>query len=203
MAFPLWLLSNILFFMVIRYGAYFLSLTGGCLLLSNVLFASVRNAVPADLRFQSKALVLHYDWCFWLVLFTGLLCEVLTIMILFMDLRFPEEIAIFFGIDILQDYEDYYADPAELGLVPPKVIAGTSEDAEGSFLRRSSQQEVCALRKRTASSRFQRSSQRRPLPTPRDTERLIKGQTKRASELPVYENLNLTRYGSIGGVLEK
>ncbi|CAL1264848.1 unnamed protein product [Larinioides sclopetarius] len=198
MAFPLWLLSNILFFMVIRYGAYFLSLTGGCLLLSNVLFASVRNAVPADLRFQSKALVLHYDWCFWLVLFTGLLCEVLTIMILFMDLRFPEEIAIFFGIDILQDYEDYYADPAELGLVPPKVIAGTSEDAEGSFLRRSSQQEVCALRKRTASSRFQRSSQRRPLPTPRDTERLIKGQTKRASELPVYENLNLTRFDPIG-----
>ncbi|GFS47752.1 dual oxidase maturation factor 1 [Trichonephila inaurata madagascariensis] len=109
MAFPLWLLSNILFFMVIRYGAYFLSLTGGCLLLTNLLFASIRNAVPVDLRFQSRPLVLHYDWCFWLVLFTGLLCELLAVIIIFMDLRFPEEIAVFFGIDILQDYEDYYA----------------------------------------------------------------------------------------------
>ncbi|GFY45518.1 uncharacterized protein TNIN_165431 [Trichonephila inaurata madagascariensis] len=48
------------------------------------------------------------------------------------------------------------------------------------------------------SSRFQRSSQRRPAPAPRDTQRLIKGQTKRASELPVYENLNLTRFDPIG-----
>ncbi|GFU18395.1 dual oxidase maturation factor 1 [Trichonephila clavipes] len=195
MAFPLWLLSNILFFMVIRYGAYFLSLTGGCLLLTNLLFVSIRNAVPVDLRFQSRPLVLHYDWCFWLVLFTGLLCELLAAIIIFMDLRFPEEIAMFFGIDILQDYEDYYADPAELGLVPPEVVAGTSGDREGTFLRRAAAhtQDVCALRKRTMSSRFQRSSQRRPAPAPRDTQRLIKGQTKRASELPVYENLNLTR----------
>ncbi|GFY66734.1 dual oxidase maturation factor 1 [Trichonephila inaurata madagascariensis] len=173
MAFPLWLLSNILFFMVIRYGAYFLSLTGGCLLLTNLLFASIRNAV-----------------------FYGLLA----VIIIFMDLRFPEEIAVFFGIDILQDYEDYYADPAELGLVPPEVVAGTSGDREGTFLRRAAAhtQDVCALRKRTMSSRFQRSSQRRPAPAPRDTQRLIKGQTKRASELPVYENLNLTRFDPIG-----
>lgn len=33
----------------------------------------------------------------------------LVAIIIFMDLRFPEEIAIFFGTDILQDYEDYYA----------------------------------------------------------------------------------------------
>lgn len=71
MAFPLWLLSNILFFMVIRYGAYFLSLTGGCLLLANLLFVSIRNAVPVELHFQSQPLVLHYGWCFWLVLATG------------------------------------------------------------------------------------------------------------------------------------
>ncbi|KAG8183360.1 hypothetical protein JTE90_008263 [Oedothorax gibbosus] len=190
MAFPLWLLSNILFFMVIRYGAYLLSLTGGCLLLANILFVSIRNAVPVELRFQSKPLVLHYGWCFWMVLATGILCELLAAIIIFMDLRFPDEISEFFGIDILQDYEDYYADPAELGLIPPEVVAGTSENNERTFLRRAPQ-EVCTLRKRTMSSRFQRASQRRPVPTPRD--RLIKGQTQRASELPVYENLNLAR----------
>ncbi|GIX97150.1 dual oxidase maturation factor 1, partial [Caerostris extrusa] len=198
MAFPLWLLSNILFFMVIRYGAYFLSLTGGCLLLTNVLFDCIRNAVPPDIRFQSHPLTLRYGWCFWLVLFTGLLCEVVAAIVLFMDLRFPEQIAVFFGLDILQDYEDYYADPTELGLLPPEVVAGTSGQSEGNFLRRASHQEVCALRKRTASSRFQRSSQRRPVPAPRDDQRIIKGQTKRASELPVYENLNLIRFDTIG-----
>lgn len=71
MAFPLWLLSNILFFMVIRYGAYYLSLTGGCLLLSNFLFATIRNAVPVEIYLESQPLKLHYGWCFWLVLFTG------------------------------------------------------------------------------------------------------------------------------------
>ncbi|GBO04566.1 Dual oxidase maturation factor 1 [Araneus ventricosus] len=91
MAFPLWLLSNILFFMVIRYGAYFLSLTGGCLLLSNVLFASVRNDVPLDLRFQSKALVLHYDWCFWLVLFTDTFRPRNSVLLKSGNLRKPDD----------------------------------------------------------------------------------------------------------------
>ncbi|XP_035207012.1 dual oxidase maturation factor 1-like isoform X2 [Stegodyphus dumicola] len=190
MAFPLWLLTNILFFMVIRYGAYFLSLTGGCLLLANILFASIRNAVPVEIRFDSKPLVLHYGWCFWLVLFTGLLCEVLVVIIIFMDLRFPEEIAVFFGTNILQDYEDYYVDPAQLGLIPPEVVAGTSSQIDGASQKRSSQ-EVYTLRKRTMSTRFQRSSQRHPNPMPR--QRIAKGQTKRASELPVYENLSLMR----------
>ncbi|XP_071034974.1 dual oxidase maturation factor 1 [Parasteatoda tepidariorum] len=196
LAFPLWLLSNILFFMVIRYGAYFLSLTGGCLLLANVLFCFIRNPVPVELHFQSKPLVLHYGWCYWLVLFTGILCELLTIIIIFMDLRYPEELSEFFGTDILQDYEDFYVDPVELGLIPPEIKAGPSPDY-GTVSRRPSQ-EVYALRKRTMSSRFQRASQRRPMPTPRDKERLIKGQTVRASELPVYENLNLTRFDPIG-----
>lgn len=199
MAFPLWLLSNILFFMVIRYGAYYLSLTGGCLLLTNLLFATIRNAVPVAIRFQSKPLTLHYGWCFWLVLFTGLLCELLVAIIIFMDLRYPEEIAIFFGTDILQDYEDYYADPVELGLIPPEVVAGSSTEYGSIQIDKRPSQEVYTLRKRTMSSRFQRASARRPIPTPRDvSKRMVKGQTMRASQLPIYENLNLMKFDTIG-----
>lgn len=195
-AFPLWILSNILFCMVIRYGAYYLALTGGCLVLTVLLFASIRNAVPVSIRFESKPLELHYNWCYWLVLFTGFFCLQLSVVIIFMDLRYPEEIATFFGIDVLQDYEDYYADPVELGLAPPEIRAGPSRETEADSKEKSTK-EVYTLRKRTMSTRFQRSSQRRPVPAPRQ-HHVVKGQAKRTSELPVYENLDLMRFDPIG-----
>lgn len=208
MAFPLWLLSCILFFMVIRYGAYFLALTGSCLLLTNILFSSIRNAVPLVPRFDSKPLHLHYSWCYYLVLITGILCLLLAAVILFMDLRHPEVIATFFGIDILHDYEDFYADPVELGTSPPTVTteASTSEDAEKGDQQRSSQ-ELFVLRKRTVStrlSRFQRASQKRPIPLPRkmvspEQPKEEEGEGKPENvKVPVYENINLTRFDPIG-----
>ncbi|XP_013403434.2 dual oxidase maturation factor 1 [Lingula anatina] len=111
LAFPLWIICNILFFMVIRYGSYFLFFTGSCMVLANILYASIRNPTELVIPWEEAVMEFHYGWCFWLCLITGVLSIVFSMIILFMDLRFPSEISTFFGVDVLQDWEEYYADP--------------------------------------------------------------------------------------------
>ncbi len=77
LAFPLYLLSNILFQMVIQYGALFLMLTGSSLLAGNILYSSIRNPIPLKIPFnvymgkETTYLEPHYSWCFYLNLFNG------------------------------------------------------------------------------------------------------------------------------------
>lgn len=39
---------------------------------------------------------------------SGVMCATASLIILFMDLRYPDLIATFFGVDALQDYEEFY-----------------------------------------------------------------------------------------------
>ncbi|XP_033120578.1 dual oxidase maturation factor 1-like [Anneissia japonica] len=115
-AFPLWLLSNILFFMVLRYGAYFLMLTGGSLLTGNIIYSSIRyGSQPLAIPFvtyddPTAKLEFHKGPHFMLCLFTGLISFICGLVILIMDMQFPQVIATFFNIDVLQDFEDTYAE---------------------------------------------------------------------------------------------
>lgn len=43
-------------------------------------------------------------------LMNGILCIIIGIITLIADLRLPDETAEFFGNDVLQSYEDYFAD---------------------------------------------------------------------------------------------
>lgn len=109
-AFPLWLLANILFFMVIRNGAYFLMLTGGSLLTANILYAGIRYGFqPMVIPFTAeKMLHFHKGATFYLCMVAGLIAFLSGIVILFMDFNYPLEIAAFFGVDPLQDFEDTF-----------------------------------------------------------------------------------------------
>lgn len=186
-AFPLWLLSNILFFMVIRYGAYYLSLTGACMVMANIIFVSIRNHIPLVIPMGTEKISLHYGWSFWLNLLTGIACIILGFVILFLDLRYPEEISSFFSLDVLKDYEDFYADPGALDIkITPKI--NLSEPSPSTTQGKEKSEELYGMRKRTLSIRFQRGSFRVPTPTPR------KGISE---ELPVYENLGLQRFDTI------
>ncbi|KAG1674998.1 Dual oxidase maturation factor 1 [Nymphon striatum] len=123
---PLWILSNILMFMVIRYAAFFMGLTGTSMVLSCIVYSCVRN--PGDvfsIRFEEEMLKPTLGWCFYATLITGAACIFVAIVVLFMDLRFPDQIATFFGVDALQDYEEYYVDSNE-GKVP-EISLGPSE----------------------------------------------------------------------------
>ena len=70
-AFASWLLMNILLVTVPRYGAYTMLLTGGLMLLTNILYHVHTPTRPLIIRFEDTILSFHYGWCFWLVLGTG------------------------------------------------------------------------------------------------------------------------------------
>ncbi|CAG5134840.1 unnamed protein product, partial [Candidula unifasciata] len=132
LAFPLWILSNILFFVLLRYGAYFLALTGLAMITSNIIWATLRN--PLDLRIPFTAhdvLDFSYGSSFWVCLVTGIICIVLGIIIFLVDKLWPTHAAVFFGVDVLQDSENILVEEEE----EPTTVVGTPED--GSSKRES------------------------------------------------------------------
>ncbi|KAK6169115.1 hypothetical protein SNE40_020229 [Patella caerulea] len=108
LAFPLWILSNILFFVLLRYGAYFLVMTGISMVTSNILWSSIRNFNdPLIIPFTDEhKLEFVYGPSYFVCLITGVICMVLGIIVWILDLRFPAAIATFFNVDVLQDSED-------------------------------------------------------------------------------------------------
>lgn len=177
-AFPLWILSNILFFMVIRYGSYFLTLTGCSLIIANILFASIRNFIPLEIPIGTEKLVLKYGWSFWLTLFTGIICIILGITILLLDLRNPDTISTFFGIDVLQDYEDFYIEVENENIKAEAKPESEEITYEG----------LHNMRKRSIYVKLQQRAFQRPIPKPRHFVE---------EEQPVYENFGASSFNTI------
>nr|XP_027199462.1 LOW QUALITY PROTEIN: dual oxidase maturation factor 1-like [Dermatophagoides pteronyssinus] len=162
---------NILFQTVIYYGSLWIIFTGISLLSANfiVIFYS-HCSIPLTLAFDNGFLITHYSWCFYINLINGILCIIIGIITLIADLRLPDETAEFFGNDVLQSYEDYFADPQDNDDVNEfnnihstsdnevllrrkqingeKVITHQEKTIEGGVTR--------GLKKRTLSNRFSR-----------------------------------------------
>jgi hypothetical protein len=112
-ALPLWLLSMILFKMVIRYGAYFSLLTGLSMLSSNAIWAGFQNPNPLVIPFEDGHLKFTWGWSFWLCVFTGMLCCTIGIVVVILNHFCAEQLSDFFGVDITQDLEEFYVDQTE------------------------------------------------------------------------------------------
>ena len=69
--FILWVITNILFLNVIRYGAYFLSFTGVVVLLANLIYDSLHFGPELTIPFPDGTLSFEYGWCFWLSFSVG------------------------------------------------------------------------------------------------------------------------------------
>jgi len=121
-ALPCWFLANFLFMSVIRYGAYFTVLTGLLQLLACLLWAVIRNPNPLIIPFENGNITTKYGVSFWLTFGSGITCVVIGLVIVFLDLRYPDEIALFFGIDPLADYEEYHLTASELEGVRKKGV---------------------------------------------------------------------------------
>ncbi|XP_049765664.1 dual oxidase maturation factor 1-like isoform X3 [Schistocerca cancellata] len=67
-AFPCWLVANLSFLHVVRYGGYFMVLTGFFQILACVLWASIRNYQELAIPIGKEVLVTHFGFHFWLVL---------------------------------------------------------------------------------------------------------------------------------------
>ncbi|CAH1252736.1 DUOXA1 [Branchiostoma lanceolatum] len=169
-AFPLWILTNILFCMFIRYGAYFMMLTGAVMLLGNILFAGLRWGPELKIPIGTTIMTFHYGWCFWLTLAVGLIIVILGAIILFIDLRLPDLTGAFFGVE--SDPDEYYTVEGELTtddspsspkeasrLVPPATNGGDDAIYENyePYRRRTDTRGL---------SRFQKS-RKKPVASPR------------------------------------
>lgn len=70
---------------------------------ANITWATNRNPFELMIPFSAEhRLEFHYGPCFYVNLFTGILCIVLGAVIWILDLRYPVAITNFFGVDPLQ-----------------------------------------------------------------------------------------------------
>lgn len=107
-----WLISNILFFLVVRTASFFLFLTGGLQLSAVAVWTLVRNPVDLQVPFQTAdgrgeiILRTHFSHDYYFVLINGLFCVILSGIISLLDEFFPDEMCQCFGIDPLTIYDE-------------------------------------------------------------------------------------------------
>lgn len=106
LCFPLWLLTNIFFFVLLRYGAYFLAFTGLCMITANIIWATIRNYNELKIPFEDGIMEFSFGGAFYVCLITGIICVILGIIIVVLDLRCPTKLVTFFSADVLQDADD-------------------------------------------------------------------------------------------------
>ncbi|XP_071450148.1 dual oxidase maturation factor 1-like [Hetaerina americana] len=120
-AVPSWIMSNLLFLTVVRYGALWAVITGLLQLLACLIWVSVKNPIPLEVPYNTGDLVTFYGVDFWKTIFSGCLCIVLGVVVILCDLRFPDETTVFFSHDPLSEYEECHLDPEEVDLMRTKA----------------------------------------------------------------------------------
>nr|CAD7573918.1 unnamed protein product [Timema californicum] len=188
-AFPCWVLANFFFVFVVRYGAYFTILTGVLQLLACLLWTVIRNPYQLEIPFEEKVLSLQYGINYWLTLGLGLLSTTLGLLVAFLDLRYPDEIALFFGIDPLADYEEYHLTASELESVYNKgkstdinLVEIPVADTPSEIIAPQTQ---VILKRRTTVRLGQRSLFRSPA--------MVVTTPEENNELPLYLNVQQSR----------
>ncbi|XP_012946050.1 dual oxidase maturation factor 1 [Aplysia californica] len=134
LAFPLWLLANILFFVLLRYGAYFLALTGASMVTANIIWATLRNVNELKIPFTAdEVLEFSYGGSFWVCLITGILCIILAVVIFLLDKLAPSAVAAFFGVDVLQDSEQILVEEEEETEAVDQSTLGPQSSSDGTL----------------------------------------------------------------------
>ncbi|XP_013789395.2 dual oxidase maturation factor 1-like, partial [Limulus polyphemus] len=98
-AFALWLLMDILLCTVPRYGAFCLQLTGAAMLLTNAIYALLLPRKPLVIPFEEGTITFEYGWCFWLVLGTGSIALMTGLMVVIVDILFPNKFITILEVD--------------------------------------------------------------------------------------------------------
>ncbi|ESO86843.1 hypothetical protein LOTGIDRAFT_166847 [Lottia gigantea] len=107
-AFAFWILTNILLFSVIVYGAYSMVLTGITMLLASIVYHVCQPSQSLAVHFDDVVLRTSYGWCFWLTLVTGGLTIVIGTVLLLVDHFMPKKTAEFFRVEISIGDEERY-----------------------------------------------------------------------------------------------
>ncbi|XP_053575887.1 dual oxidase maturation factor 1 [Bombina bombina] len=99
-AFCSWIICNVLFCMpVLLYGIFMMFATSFCILLSLLLFAIVRQTPLCKIQFGSSTLTTTFGLSFWLSFATGIICLLISLMLLIIHCRRPQTLRYFFNYD--------------------------------------------------------------------------------------------------------
>jgi len=105
-SFAVWVLMNILFCVVPRYGAYSMAVVGAILVLTNVVYASNLPPNPLVVPFEESVFLrFSYGWCFWLAMITGILCVIVGCTVAIVDLIFPHKFSTILEVDYDTPYD--------------------------------------------------------------------------------------------------
>ncbi|GFN94568.1 dual oxidase maturation factor 1 [Plakobranchus ocellatus] len=106
-AFAFWLVTNLLLFSVVVYGAYMFFLTGVSMVMACVSYHVCQLKQPLVISFGDVDLRISYGWCFWLALATGCITVILGLTLILFDRCAHDEVAVFFHLERL-DEEEYF-----------------------------------------------------------------------------------------------
>ncbi|KAK9501853.1 hypothetical protein O3M35_012504 [Rhynocoris fuscipes] len=104
-AFASWLVMNLLLVVVPRYGACAMVLTGLLMLASTLAYHCLLPVRPLAVRFEDTMLTFRYGWCFWLVIVAGALCILVGLIILTIDLIYPNRFSTILEVDYDTPYD--------------------------------------------------------------------------------------------------
>ncbi|RUS84688.1 hypothetical protein EGW08_007558 [Elysia chlorotica] len=105
-AFAFWLVTNLLLFSVVVYGAYMFFFTGLTMVLACIAYHACQLDQPLVITFGDVDLRVSYGWSFWLSLATGCITLVLGLALIVFDHFAHEGVADFFKLEKL-DEDDY------------------------------------------------------------------------------------------------
>lgn len=159
-AFALWLLANALYFVMPRYGAIVTIGMGVAMVIGNVLWVTIRSAVPLQIPLGNRVLGVQFGWCFYLNLTVGIVSILIGVALVLLDLCKPEALATFFSMDVLKDYEEFYADDT---VVNGRSQYGTTQAGGHAELGRKTSGNLPGLRKRGFSIKRKISTTPEPL----------------------------------------
>ncbi|XP_020291210.1 dual oxidase maturation factor 1-like isoform X2 [Pseudomyrmex gracilis] len=170
-AFACWILANIFLQSVPRYVAYLTGLIGGLQWLTCVVWVLIHNPTPLVIPFESDSVItMALGTHFWMTFGCGLFCVILAIVLLFMDLRHPNTLSIFLGIDPLGQYDECVMRSNQVSdVLCTKVNMGWIELTPTSALSENSDTEMTVLKRRSTIKNAQKSLFRAPIPMKMET----------------------------------
>ncbi|KAL6256110.1 hypothetical protein P5V15_012234 [Pogonomyrmex californicus] len=165
-AFACWILANIFLQSVSRHTAYLIGLIGGLQLLTCLVWICVHNPIPLVIPFEDSIIEMTLGQHFWMTFGCGLFCVLLAIIMIFMDLRYPNALSTFLGIDPLGQYDECVMRSCQVDDVLRRKINidGSMEMIPTSSFSQDKNTGMIVLKRRSTIKNAQKSLFRAPVP---------------------------------------
>ncbi|XP_011865493.1 PREDICTED: dual oxidase maturation factor 1-like isoform X2 [Vollenhovia emeryi] len=163
-AFACWILANIFLQSVSRYAAYLIGLIGGLQLLTCLVWVYVHNPTPLVIPFEDGVIRMTLGMHFWMTFGCGLFCVLLAIIMIFMDLRYPNTLSTLLQIDPLGQYDECVMRSCQVDDVLRRKVHMNDSMEMTSASSQDGNTGMMVLKRRSTIKNAQKSRFRAPVP---------------------------------------